>query len=161
VRDKVSHPYETTGSLVEIERRFRGAYFLPPIIWAIVSTSETPVYFYQTTGCNIPVDSHLHFLAPLTRTGLHSFLTTKLVVHIKRQQDWKDVIRTETHRVSTCVRCTLAFTMPLAVPNSLDQWFPKCGAPPPPQGGRKRCETILFTKNKCKNTSLLEKSKYY
>jgi hypothetical protein len=37
----------------------------------------------------------------------------------------------------------------------LIQWFPKCGARPPggggardPQGGRKRCKTILFTKNK-------------
>jgi hypothetical protein len=30
----------------------------------------------------------------------------------------------------------------------LNQWFPKCGARPPGGGGRKRCETILFTKNK-------------
>jgi hypothetical protein len=38
---------------------------------------------------------------------------------------------------------------------ALAQWFPKCGARPPwgggprdPQGRRRRCETILFTKNK-------------
>jgi hypothetical protein len=38
---------------------------------------------------------------------------------------------------------------------ALQQWFPKCGAPPPggggardPQRGCKWCETILFTKKK-------------
>jgi hypothetical protein len=35
----------------------------------------------------------------------------------------------------------------------IDQWFQKCVARPPggardPQGGHKKCETILFTKNK-------------
>jgi hypothetical protein len=33
-----------------------------------VSTSETPLYFYQTTRCNIPEDSHLQ---KLQKIGLY------------------------------------------------------------------------------------------
>jgi hypothetical protein len=52
--------------LVEINRRFRGAYCLhyqanpPRPDDGAVSTSETSVNFYQTTRRNIPDDSHLH-----------------------------------------------------------------------------------------------------
>jgi hypothetical protein len=43
-------------SLVEIYRSFR----LIALMMEAVSTSETSVNFYQTTGRNAPEDSHLH-----------------------------------------------------------------------------------------------------
>jgi hypothetical protein len=42
-------------SLVEIDRRFRGA-----LMMEAASTSETSVNFYETTRRNIPEDRHLH-----------------------------------------------------------------------------------------------------
>jgi hypothetical protein len=47
-------------SLVEIDRRFTGAYCLHYEGDEAVSTSETLINFYETTRCNIPEDSHHH-----------------------------------------------------------------------------------------------------
>jgi hypothetical protein len=50
-------------SLVEVDRRFRGAYCLYPILMAmmeVVSTSETSASFYETTRRHIPEDRRLH-----------------------------------------------------------------------------------------------------
>jgi hypothetical protein len=44
-------------NLVEVYRHFRGAY--NTLIIEAASTSETSVFFYQTTQRNIPEDSHL------------------------------------------------------------------------------------------------------
>jgi hypothetical protein len=50
-------------SLVEVYRRFRGAYYL---MMEAVSTSETSVNIYQITRLNIPEDSHLTLVAMRT-----------------------------------------------------------------------------------------------
>jgi hypothetical protein len=52
-------------SLVEVYRRFRGAYCLHhecsiALMMEAASTSEMSVNFYQTTRCNKPEESHLH-----------------------------------------------------------------------------------------------------
>jgi hypothetical protein len=49
-----------TCSLVEVYRRFRGAYCDIALMMEAESTSETSVNFYQTTRRNNPEDSHLH-----------------------------------------------------------------------------------------------------
>jgi hypothetical protein len=46
-------------SLVEIYRRFKGAYCLIILMMEAVSTSEILADLYQTTRRNIPEDSHL------------------------------------------------------------------------------------------------------
>jgi hypothetical protein len=56
-------------SLVETDRRFRGAYCLNhtgPLVLMMeaVSISETSVSFYQTTQSNIPEDSYLQAYIP-------------------------------------------------------------------------------------------------
>jgi hypothetical protein len=48
-------------SLVEIEQRFTGAYWLHhqgALMTEVVSTSETSIYFYQIRRRNIAEDSH-------------------------------------------------------------------------------------------------------
>jgi hypothetical protein len=52
--------------LVEIHRRFRGAYCLhlhvitySALMMEAVNVSEAPVNFYETTRSNIPEDGHL------------------------------------------------------------------------------------------------------
>jgi hypothetical protein len=52
-------------SLVEVYRRFRGAYCLHlqvviTLMMEAASTFETSINFYQTTRCNIPEDGNLH-----------------------------------------------------------------------------------------------------
>jgi hypothetical protein len=53
-------------SLVEVYRHFRGACCLH-YQGDIVSTCETFVNFYQTTGRNIPEDSHLQVTEAVER----------------------------------------------------------------------------------------------
>jgi hypothetical protein len=49
--------------LAEIDRRFRGPYFIiRAMVMETISTSETSVNFYQTTRLNIPEDHRLQFL---------------------------------------------------------------------------------------------------
>jgi hypothetical protein len=53
----------TPCSLIDIGRRFRGAYCLhhqDDEMMETVSSSETSVNIYQTTRCSIPEDSRLH-----------------------------------------------------------------------------------------------------
>jgi hypothetical protein len=60
--------------LVEVYRRFRGAYCLHhqgdesliTLMLEAVSTFETSVNFYQTSRRNIPEDSHLQIIGYLT-----------------------------------------------------------------------------------------------
>jgi hypothetical protein len=50
-------------SMVETDRRFRGAYCLHhqgALVMEALSTSETSVDFYHTARRNIPEESHLH-----------------------------------------------------------------------------------------------------
>jgi hypothetical protein len=47
-------------SLVEIDRRFRGAYEALTLMMEAVRTSEISMKLYQTTQHNIPEDGHLH-----------------------------------------------------------------------------------------------------
>jgi hypothetical protein len=64
-----------TCNLVEIDRRFRDAYCLHYQGAGIaVSTSETCMYFYQTTGRNIPEDSYIHFNSYLSLIYLLQFV---------------------------------------------------------------------------------------
>jgi hypothetical protein len=60
-------------SMVEIDRHFRGAYLLNhqgivTLLMELVRTSETSVFFYQTTLRNIPEGSHLYSLLAAVRT---------------------------------------------------------------------------------------------
>jgi hypothetical protein len=56
-------------SLIEIDRRFRGAYCLHRLDVKALSTCETLVSFYQTTGRNITEDSHLQIINSLNNNG--------------------------------------------------------------------------------------------
>jgi hypothetical protein len=76
-----SHPGEmavfwdvATCNLVEIDRRFRDVYCLHYQGAGIaVSTSETCMYFYQTTSRNIPEDSYIHFNSYLASPSICFF----------------------------------------------------------------------------------------
>jgi hypothetical protein len=50
----------TSCSLVDVYRRFRGAYKAIALMMEAESTSEMSVNFYQTTRRNNPKDSHLN-----------------------------------------------------------------------------------------------------
>jgi hypothetical protein len=62
VSSKVTAVWDIVScSLVEVDRRFRGAHCLRAIalIMEIVHISETSVYLYETTRRNIPEGCHL------------------------------------------------------------------------------------------------------
>jgi hypothetical protein len=54
-------------SLVEVYRRFRGAWVL---MMESANTSEKSVNLYQTTGHNIPDDSHLQAIRGFLPSGV-------------------------------------------------------------------------------------------
>jgi hypothetical protein len=58
----------TSGMLRRVvcknDRRFKGAYCLHHQGMKVVSTSQTPVNFYDTTRCNIPEDTLSSYSKP-------------------------------------------------------------------------------------------------
>jgi hypothetical protein len=74
-------------SLVEIDRRFRGAYCAPMMV--TVSASEMSVNFCQTTRRNIPEDSHLHTRRREKLRSHHCHITVvPWTVKIKYPKEW-------------------------------------------------------------------------